>query len=88
MLLVSVHLVRQSPIIYCVGYFTRRIYRMPHEMSTSKEEEFIGIYKKSLDFLPIHDIYEPVLRVGVIMLNFQQPLVLKGFSNPWSDAGA
>ena len=88
MLSVSVHLVGQSLIIYCVGYFTRQIYRMPHEMSTSKEEQFIEIYKNSLKILSIHDIFESILRVGVIMLNFQRSQVLKVFSNAWPDAGA
>ena len=88
MLLVSVHFVGQIPIIYCVGYFTRRIYRMPHEMSTSIEEEIIGIYKNSLKNLYIHDIFESTLRVVVIMLNFQRSQVLKGFSNLWPNAGA
>lgn len=87
MLLVSVHFVGQIPIIYCVEYFARRIYRIPHEMSTSIEEEIIGIYKNSLKNLYIHDIFEYILRVGVIILNFQWSQVLKGFSNPWPNAG-
>ena len=88
MLLVSVHFVGQIPNIYCVGYFARRIYRMPHEMSTSIEEEIIGIYKNSLKNIYIHDIFESILRVGVIMLIYQRSQVLKGFSNPWPNAGA
>jgi hypothetical protein len=56
-------------------------------MSTSIEEEIIGIYKNSLKNLYIHDIFEYILRVGVIILNFQWSQVLKGFSNPWPNAG-
>lgn len=57
-------------------------------MSTSIEEVFIGIYKNVLKSLSIYDIFESVLMVSVIMLNFQRPQVLKGFSNPWPDTGA
>jgi hypothetical protein len=61
---------------------------MPHEMSTSKEKEFTGIYKKKLKILSIYDIFDSRLRVGFIMMNNQRPQVLKGFSNTWPDAGA